>query len=92
MIMLVSYDLTGPERPRSYEAVHTAIATHAGEGNYAQALYSQFLIDSNKSIDHWDAILDSVTDAEDCWLVTEITKNRAGTLTSDAVTWLAEHD
>lgn len=91
MILLISYDLLGPERPQSYEAVRDAIVAEAGEENYVKALYSQFLVDTTTTVDRWDDLLDSLTGTDDCWLICEITTNRAGTLNADAVSWLASH-
>lgn len=91
MILLISYDLLVHERPSSYDDVRAAIEEQAGDGNFIKALYSQFLVDTTETADLWDQLLDTVTDDNDCWLISEVTENRAGTLPSEAVAWLTAH-
>jgi len=88
MILLISYDLLGHERPDAYKKVEQAILDHAGSGNYIKPLFSQFFVDTQNRANYWNTVMKDATDDNDCWLVTEVTSNRAGKYSSKAVDWL----
>lgn len=51
MILLVSYDLNGHERPSAYTAVRDRIESHAISAK--KPLYSQWLIETHDSPAQW---------------------------------------
>lgn len=79
------------ERPSAYEEVEKAIKIHAGSGNYIKPLYSQFFVDTKERATYWNTVMKGATDNNDCWFITEVTSNRAGTYSSKAVDWMKEH-
>jgi hypothetical protein len=91
MILLISYDLLGHERPSAYEAIEKAILDNVGRGNYIKPLFSQYLVDTTENTTQWSKIIKGVTDNDDCWLITRVTSDYAGTFSSKAVNWLKEH-
>jgi hypothetical protein len=70
MITLISYDLNGHERPSSYEAVRAVIERDARE--WVRPLYSQWLVDSDRSPRGWTNALGGVIDNNDNLLVVQV--------------------
>jgi len=89
MIILLSYDLNVHERPEAYEAVRDMIEAHADSS--IKALYSQWLIDTEDSLDVWHERMKSVTDKNDRWFILPVGTTRQGLLTKTAVEWLKAH-
>lgn len=90
MVLLISYDLIGHERPAAYERVKKLIESAAGAGNFIKPLYSQWLVDTADSPTNWRGYLQQSggIDADDRLLISEITPTYAGWLGQDAVDWL----
>jgi hypothetical protein len=63
MILLISYDLNGWERPAAYEAVAEVIETHAQD--HRRPLYSQWLVLTGIAQNQWLELLTAVTDQDD---------------------------
>lgn len=88
MILLISYDLNGREPADEYHRLAQAIKKHAGEGNYAKALLSEWFVDTNLSASEWDQIVVNATDSNDCRMIVEVTESPVGRYFSDAVEWI----
>jgi hypothetical protein len=88
VIIMLSYDLNGHERPNSYTAVKEMIEEHAIAS--IKALYSQWLIETSDAVAVWDARMKGVTDADDRWIIDLVTSSRAGWLNKSVWTWLKE--
>jgi len=86
MVLLLSYDLRGKERPENYEAVATAIKGKAI--SYRRPLYSQWLVETDESPQVWSDLLSSVADEDDGWLVVRVQPPYQGWLASDVWEWL----
>lgn len=88
MILLLSYDLIGHERPSEYKRLEEAIKKYAGDNNFVKALYSQWFVDTNLTPEAWEKIMSDATDANDCRIVVTVTKMPIGTYSSSAVDWV----
>lgn len=88
MILLISYDLIGNERPKDYSRLIAAIEKHAGTGNYVRALYSQWFVDTNKTITEWNEIVKTATDSNDCRVIIRLYDKPTGRYSSSAVDWI----
>jgi hypothetical protein len=88
MVLLISYDLNGHERPSAYAAVKQAIESGAGAGNFKKILYSQWLVDTTDSCDTWSDRIQKVADSNDRWLVMKVTPNYQGWLSKEIWDWL----
>jgi hypothetical protein len=89
MIVLISYDLIGHERPSSYQAVRAVIERDATA--WIRPLYSQWLAEANRSPRAWTNALSGAIDANDKLLVVQVT-NRSyfGHANKRVWEWLAE--
>jgi hypothetical protein len=87
MVLLISYDLNGHERPRSYETVRKLIEQNASA--WIRPLYSQWLVDTNASPAAWSNTLMGALDADDGLLIVQVT-NRSyhGRLDQPVWDWL----
>lgn len=88
MILLISYDLIGNERPSEYERFKQAIADNAGESNYVKALYSQWFVDTTKTISEWNSILKLASDQNDSLMIVRLYAVPTGRYAASAVDWI----
>jgi hypothetical protein len=88
MVLLISYDLNGQERPASYAQLRQAIEQHAGSS--IRPLYSQWLVETNSSPRAWFNALEPLIDPNDRLLIVQVT-NRSywGYLDKAVFDWLA---
>lgn len=86
MILLISYDLNGHERPEAYEQVSHMIKAKAT--SFRKPLYSQWLVDTSDSIQNWHERMKEITDNNDYWLITQLTSKRQGWLPKDVWDWI----
>lgn len=86
MVLLISYDLNGRERPSEYVAVKSAIERNAI--SYRKPLYSQWLVETNYSPDQWADMLLAVMDVGDRLLIVEVRWPYQGWLSDALWTWL----
>lgn len=91
MVLLISYDLNGHERPAAYARVKKLIETGAGAGNFVKPLYSQWLVDTQGTATTWREYLQQTggIDSNDRLLVTEVTRNWDGWLDQTVIDWVA---
>lgn len=90
MILLISYDLIQPEKTSDYDTLARVIRDNAGEGNYVKALYSQWFVDTNKSIREWNEIIKNGVDANDRRMIVQLYDVPTGRYMSAAVDWINE--
>lgn len=88
MVLLISYDLNGHERPSAYEAVKKVITDNAIA--YLKPLYSQWFVETNDSADTWVDRLKEVTDRSDRLFVCTVRRPYQGLLTDAQWKWLRE--
>jgi hypothetical protein len=86
MILMISYDLVGRERPSSYTAVKEKIEARARD--FRRPLYSQWLVDTNESPQQWYDRLDPVIDSNDKLLICRIQEPYQGWLPKEVWDWL----
>lgn len=86
MILLVSYDLKGHERPAAYTAVRDLIEKNAM--SCRRILFSQWLVETDKSCDRWTDLIATVADSTDRWFVVRVTHENQGFLDKDTWPWL----
>jgi hypothetical protein len=88
MVLLISYDLNGHERPSSYTKVKNYIEKHAQA--FIRPLYSQWFVETAYSVDAWvDALRNNnLIDGNDRLFVCQIHKPYQGSLTKDQWAWL----
>lgn len=86
MVLLISYDLNGHERPVAYEAVRQVIESAARD--FRRPLRSQWLVDTADSPDAWADRLYPVIDADDRLLICEVTSPNQGWLPNEIWIWL----
>lgn len=88
MVLLISYDLRGRERPSSYEAVKDYIEKHADSS--LRPLYSQWFVETESSPQAWvDALKkNNLVDANDRLFVCEVRRPYQGLLSDDDWAWL----
>jgi len=90
MILLISYDLNGYERPSAYEDVKKVIKDNADD--YIKPLYSQWFVKTNKSASTWINLLEDVIDKTDRAFVVKVASpHYAGWLTDTQWKWLNEN-
>lgn len=70
MVLLISYDLNGHERPAAYAAVRGVIERHAID--WRKPLYSQWLVETNDSCQTWTNRLLQVMDPNDYLFVCRV--------------------
>lgn len=86
MILLISYDLNGRERPAAYETVKKAIESNSISSR--RPLYSQWLVETTESPDTWSTRLKGVTDSNDSWFIVRVQRPYQGWLNQDIWDWL----
>lgn len=88
MVLLISYDLRGPERPASYEAVKDFIKREAI--SFRRPLYSQWLVETAATPQQWaDALVDSaVIDQDDRLFIVRVQQPCRGWLPKEDWNWL----
>lgn len=91
MILLVSYDLDGGERPSSYERIRRYIEQHARSAS--RPLFSQWLVQTDATPDAWVAALreNGIVDDDDRLFVCQIRPPYQGWLATDQWAWLSAH-
>ena len=88
MVLLISYDLNGRERPASYTAVREMIERHAISS--IKPLYSQWFVQTNDSPETWSARMQNVADATDSWFVCPVRRPYQGWLPRSVWEWVEE--
>jgi hypothetical protein len=88
MVLLISYDLNGHERPSAYAAVKEMIEDKAISSK--KPLYSQWFVETNDSVQSWHDSMQSVTDDNDKWFINEVTRPRQGWFAKSIWEWLNE--
>ena len=88
MVLLISYDLNGHERPSAYAAIKSAIETKSI--SRIRPLYSQWFVTTNDSPATWANYLKSsrVVDGNDRLFITRVTSGYQGWLTKEDWAWL----
>ena len=88
MVLLISYDLNGHERPSSYSAVKSYIEEHATA--FTRPLYSQWLVETSYSPDAWvDAFRNNnLIDTTDRLFICQVKNPYQGWLTKEQWAWL----
>jgi hypothetical protein len=76
MVLLISYDLNGRERPSAYTAVREMI--EAQSASWARPLYSQWFVETADSVTTWHERMETVTDKNDNWLICEVRRPYMG--------------
>jgi hypothetical protein len=87
MVLLISYDLNGHERPASYVAVKKAI--EEGAIDFRRPLYSQWLVETEGSPSDWQQHLLKAMDANDRLFVCQVVRGYEGWLDKEIWTWLS---
>ena len=87
MILLISYDLNGPERPRSYSDVRFAIEQNAASS--IKPLYSQWLVETSQGPRAWWNVLRPLLDTNDRLLIVQVVdRSYFGYLDRNVNDWL----
>jgi hypothetical protein len=87
MVLLISYDLNGRERPASYLAVKRAIETHSIASR--KPLYSQWWVQTQRSATYWTDLLAPALDSDDRLFVCRVRVGEyEGMLTDADWKWL----
>ena len=86
MVLLISYDLKGRERPSSYTTVKEAIEANAIDSR--RPLYSQWFVETNASPQAWVDALKQVMDGDDNVLVCPVREPYWGWLDKEIWDWL----
>jgi hypothetical protein len=89
MILLISYDLNGNERPEAYEAVKKVIIDNSI--SHIKPLYSQWFVETDDGPDTWVDRLKEVTDQSDRLFVLQVKRPYQGLLTEKQWEWLGAH-
>ena len=88
MVILLSYDLNGHERPSAYDAVRKMVEKHAVSSK--KPLYSQWFIETEDSVGTWSDRMKEVADDDDHWFVIKVQYPRQGWLPAAVWDWLKE--
>ncbi|RNM11733.1 hypothetical protein [Nocardioides pocheonensis] len=88
MILLISYDLLGHERPSAYEAVKEVIEGSAN--SWKKPLYSQWFVETTDTVETWSERLKEVMDKGDKLLVIKVQAPYQGWLPKEIWPWLKE--
>ena len=67
MIILLSYDLNGHERPEAYEDAKKMIVKYAT--SYKKPLYSQQFIETDETVQTWHGRMKEIADSNDKWFI-----------------------
>lgn len=86
MVLLISYDLVGQERPSAYEAVKDVIEGEAD--SFRRPLYSQWLVETTRSATWWRERVKTAIDAGDKIFICQVTDEYAGWLPKSIWAWL----
>lgn len=86
MILLVSYDLNGRERPASYAAVKEVIEKNCIA--WAKPLYSQWFVETSSTPAWWSETLKLVMDANDRLFISQVVRGYSGWLNQEIWDWL----
>jgi hypothetical protein len=86
MVLLISYDLNGHERPAAYQSVKKVIEDNAL--GVKKPLYSQWLVETNDSCSTWRERIRAVADNDDKILIVRVTHDYSGWLAKDIWPWL----
>ena len=86
MVILLSYDLNGHERPSTYEDVKEMIDRYAISTK--KPLYSQWLIETEDTVQTWSDRMKAVTDEDDYWLIIKVQRPYQGWLPKAVWDWL----
>ncbi len=87
MVLLISYDLNGRERPSSYTAVRRVIEGNAR--SFKKPLYSQWLVETSRPIAWWQSTLVEVIDPDDRLFICAARWSECdGWLSQDVWDWL----
>lgn len=90
MIYLISYDLNGHERPSAYHVVEKMIKEKSI--SWAKPLYSQWLVQTNDSLESWHNNIKPLTDSDDRWFITKVNHvTSQGWLDQEVWDWLNQH-
>lgn len=87
MLLLISYDLSTSDRPPAYEAIKATIEAASG-GRCRRPLYSQWLVDTEESVDTWVERLQGHLSPADRLLVVRVQGRTNGWLPSEDWTWI----
>lgn len=85
-VLLISYDLRGPERPSSWDDVRKAIEHNATA--WIRPLYSEWLVETDHTLRQWSSMLESVIDGGDRLFICEVTSRYWGQLPKEFWEWL----
>lgn len=88
MVLLISYDLNGHERPEAYEDVKKVITDNSTA--YIKPLYSQWFVETDDDPNTWVDWLKEVTDNNDRLFVVKVKRPYQGLLTDKQWEWLRE--
>lgn len=86
MVLLISYDLNGHERPEAYEAVKKVITDNSQD--HIKPLYSQWFVKTTDSVETWTEKLKNVTDRTDRLFILQVKRPYQGLLTDKQWEWL----
>ena len=88
MVLMVSYDLNGRERPSSYEAVKAYLEKYSI--SWARPLYSQWFIETTSSPEAWVTALrdNELIDSGDCLFICQVRRPYQGWLSEEVWSWL----
>jgi hypothetical protein len=88
MVLLISYDLNGRERPSSYTKVKNYIEEHATSS--MRPLYSQWFVETSSTPQQWSDALQNngLIDANDRLFICEVARPYQGWLTEKQWVWL----
>jgi hypothetical protein len=88
MVLMISYDLIGPERPKAYETIKAAI--ESGAISSIRPLFSQWLVETTSDAQGWVKHLQATgaIDANDRLLVLPVVRPFWGLLLQADWDWL----
>jgi hypothetical protein len=86
VVLMISYDLNRYERPSSYQAVRDAIKKNAI--SFQRPLYSQWLVETDGSVQAWSDVIAGVADQDDSWFVVKLLTPYQGWLPAEVWDWL----
>jgi len=87
VVLLISYDLNGHERPSAYASVKKKIED--GAKSFRKPLYSQWLVETDASPDAWLEHLKPVIDANDRLFILRVQRPYSGWLDKEIWEWLS---
>jgi hypothetical protein len=93
MIILVSYDLKKPGK--DYSSLYKTLKSANNWWHYLESTWILYVNSDNasQSIETWSQAIKSAVDANDFYIVIDITKQyRQGSLPKEAWDWMVEHE